>query len=214
MELVSAQAETYAAAYTTPLDALLQELHDHTLSQHPHAHMLSGAVQGKFLEFFSTAIAPTNILEIGTFTGFSALCLAKGLQHDGELHTIEIREEDALTATRFFNRSFYAAQIKLHLGNALDIIPSIDMLWDLVFIDADKVNYIEYYELTLQRLRPGGWIIADNVLFHGQVLESPVKGKNALAIHQFNEYVKNDDRVQQTLITVRDGLLFIKKKDQ
>jgi predicted O-methyltransferase YrrM len=214
MELVSAQAETYAAAYTTPLDALLQELHDHTLSQHPHAHMLSGAVQGKFLEFFSTAIAPTNILEIGTFTGFSALCLAKGLQHDGELHTIEIREEDALTATRFFNRSFYAAQIKLHLGNALDIIPSIDMLWDLVFIDADKVNYIEYYELTLQRLRPGGWIIADNVLFHGQVLESPVKGKNALAIHQFNEHVKNDDRVQQTLITVRDGLLFIKKKDQ
>jgi predicted O-methyltransferase YrrM len=214
MELVSAQAETYAAAYTTPLDALLKELHDHTLSQHPHAHMLSGAVQGKFLEFFSMAVAPTNILEVGTFTGFSALCLAKGLKRGGELHTIEIREEDALTATSFFNRSFYASQIKLHLGNALEIIPAIDMLWDLVFIDADKVNYIEYYELTLQRLQPGGWIIADNVLFHGQVLESPVKGKNALAIHQFNEHVKNDDRVQQTLITVRDGLLFIKKKDQ
>jgi len=214
MELVSAQAESYAVAFTTPLDALLQELHNHTLSQHPHAHMLSGAVQGKFLEFFSTAIAPTHILEVGTFTGFSALCLAKGLKPGGELHTIEIREEDANTASHFFNRSLHASQIKLHIGNALEIIPSIDKAWDLVFIDADKVNYIEYYELTLQRLQPGGWIIADNVLFHGQVLESPIKGKNAVAIHQFNEHVKNDDRVEQTLITVRDGLLIIKKKEQ
>ena len=214
MQLVSTQAESYAANFTSPLVPLLQELHDHTMLQHPHAHMLSGTVQGKFLEFFSMAIAPTHILEIGTFTGFSALCLAKGLQKGGELHSIELREEDANTATSYFNRSLYASQIILHLGNALQIIPTLDPEWDLVFIDADKVNYIEYYELTLQRLKPGGWIIADNVLFHGQVLEEVIKGKNALAIHQFNEHVKNDDRVEQTLVTVRDGLLFIKKKHQ
>lgn len=214
MELVSTKAESYAASFTSPLDTLLQELHDHTLSQHPQAHMLSGAVQGKFLEFFSTAIAPSKILEVGTFTGFSALCLAKGLKAGGELHTIEIREEDARTAASFFNRSLNASQIKLHLGNAIEIIPTLPHVWDLVFIDADKVNYIEYYELTLPRLQQGGWIIADNVLFHGQVLEETIKGKNAVAIHQFNQHVKNDDRVEQVLISLRDGLLFIKKKHQ
>jgi len=212
MELVSPQAELYAAYFTTPLDTLLQELHNHTLSHHQHAHMLSGVVQGKFLEFFSIAISPAKILEVGTFTGFSALCLAKGLVPGGELHTIEIRAEDANTAVSYFNRSLNAPQIKLHLGNAIEMIPMLNHAWDLVFIDADKVNYIEYYELTLQRLKPGGWIIADNVLFHGQVLEEEVKGKNALAIHHFNEHVKNDDRVEQALISLRDGLLFIKKK--
>jgi len=214
MEIVSIKAESYAASFTSPLDILLQELHDHTLAQHPQAHMLSGMVQGKFLEFFSTAIAPSRILEVGTFTGFSALCLAKGLKAGGELHTIEIREEDAHTAASFFNRSLYASQIKLHLGNAINIIPSLHHVWDLVFIDADKVNYIDYYELTLPRLQQGGWIIADNVLFHGQVLEKTIKGKNAVAIHQFNQHVKNDDRVEQVLISLRDGLLFIKKKHQ
>lgn len=214
MELVSTKAESYAASFTSPLDTLLQELHDHTLAQHPQAHMLSGAVQGKFLEFFSTAIAPSKILEVGTFTGFSALCLAKGLKAGGELHTIEIREEDAHTAASFFNRSLNASQIKLHLGNAIEIIPALQHVWDLVFIDADKVNYIEYYELTLPRLQQGGWIIADNVFFHGQVLEETIKGKNAVAIHQFNQHVKNDDRVEQVLISLRDGLLFIKKKHQ
>lgn len=214
MELVSTKAESYAASFTSPLDTLLQELHDHTLAQHPQAHMLSGAVQGKFLEFFSTAIAPSKILEVGTFTGFSALCLAKGLKAGGEIHTIEIREEDARTAASFFNRSLNASQIKLHLGNAIEIIPALPHVWDLVFIDADKVNYIEYYELTLPRLQQGGWIIADNVLFHGQVLEETIKGKNAVAIHQFNQHVKNDDRVEQVLISLRDGLLFIKKKHQ
>ncbi|MEX1203057.1 MAG: O-methyltransferase [Ferruginibacter sp.] len=212
MELVSPQAELYAAYISSPLDTLLQELYDHTLSQHKHAHLLSGAVQGKFLEFFSRAVSPTKILEVGTFTGFSALCLAKGLKPEGELHTIEIRDEDANIASSYFNRSLYASQIKLHLGNAIEIIPLLDHSWDLVFIDADKVNYIQYYELTLQQLKPGGWIIADNVLFHGQVLEDEVKGKNALAIHHFNEHVKKDDRVEQALISLRDGLLFIKKK--
>jgi len=127
------------------------------------------------------------------------------------LHTIELRQEDAATAQRYFNESTYAKMIQLHLGDALQVIPSLNEKWDLVFIDADKVNYINYYELTLPKLKSGGWIIADNVLFHGQVLEEEVKGKNALAIQAFNDHVKNDSRVEQVLLTVRDGLMLIKK---
>jgi len=146
----------------------------HTL--HPHAHMLSGDTQGKLLQFLSMMLKPSKILEVGTFTGFSALSLAKGLQADGMLHTIEIRTDDARVAQQYFDKSVYGKQIQLHLGNALEIIPSLDEQWDLVFIDADKVNYIQYYELTLPRLNAGGIIIADNVLFHGQVMESEVIG--------------------------------------
>jgi caffeoyl-CoA O-methyltransferase len=156
-------------------------------------------------------IHPEKILEIGTFTGFSALCLVKGLQKQGRLHTIELRTEDAATAQRYFNESAYANNIQLHVGDALQLIPTIAEQWDLVFIDADKVNYINYYELTLPRLKPGGWIIADNILFHGQVLQEEIKGKNAQAIQAFNEHIKKDPRVEQVLLTVRDGLMIIKK---
>ena len=211
MELVNDKAEAYAKLYSTPHDALLQKLINETNSKHPHAHMLSSETQGKLLEFISQMLKPSKILEVGTFTGFSALCLAKGLVPGGILHSIELRPDDAATAQQYFDLSEYANQIQLHLGDAQKIIPALQELWDIVFIDADKVNYIEYYELTLQRLKPGGWIIADNVLFHGQVLEDEVKGKNAIAIHHFNEHIKNDDRVQQVMLTVRDGLTLIKK---
>jgi caffeoyl-CoA O-methyltransferase len=211
MQLVYEKAESYALRFTTPQDLLLQHIETDTLSTHAHAHMLSGAIQGRFLQFISEMLKPSKILEIGTFTGFSALCLAKGLQQGGMLHTIELREEDAAIAQQYFSSSSVAVSISLHVGNALDIIPSIDEEWDLVFIDADKVNYINYYELTLPKLKPNGWIIADNVLFHGQVLEEEIKGKNALAIHAFNEHVKKDERVEQVMLTVRDGLMLIKK---
>ena len=127
------------------------------------------------------------------------------------LHTIELRAEDAATAQQYFETSGYAKSIQLHLGDALTIVPTLQEEWDLVFIDADKVNYINYYELTLPRLKKGGLLIADNVLFHGQVLQDEIKGKNAVAIHAFNKHVKNDQRVEQILLTVRDGLLLIKK---
>jgi predicted O-methyltransferase YrrM len=211
MELVNELAEQYAQEFSTAPTALLQKIVDDTLSKHPHAQMLSSSTQGKFLEMISKMIQPRNILEVGTFTGFSALCLAGGLTEDGTLHTIEVREEDAITASRYFDESPLGAKIILHTGDARSIIPTLKESWDLVFIDADKVSYIEYYELTLQRLKPGGWIIADNVLFHGQVLQDEIKGKNAKAIHAFNEHVKNDARVEQVLLTVRDGLLIIKK---
>ncbi len=212
MELINSLAENYADRYTSPSDPLLDEVISSTISAHPHAHMMSSRLQGKFLEFFSTLLKPARILEIGTFTGLSALCMAKGMQPDGKLHTIELREEDGLTAAENFKRSKYNERIILHIGNALDIIPLLDETWDLVFIDADKTGYIEYYDLVLPRLRQGGVVIADNVLFHGQVLEQPIKGKSAKAIHLFNEYVRNDQRVEQVVLTVRDGLMLIVKK--
>jgi len=212
MELINKKAEQYAKQYTSPLDELLQEVEDATLSGHPHAQMLSGHVQGKVLEMFSRMVNPARVLEIGTFTGFSAMCLAKGLQEGGQLHTIEIRTEDAATANNYFKKAGLGNIIELHIGNALEIIPALKETWDLVFIDADKVNYIKYYELTLPMVKKGGWILADNVLFHGEVLEDTIKGKNAIAIQAFNEYIKNDDRVQQVMLTIRDGLLLIQKK--
>jgi predicted O-methyltransferase YrrM len=157
-------------------------------------------------------IRPGKILEIGTFTGYSALCLAKGLAPGGELHTIEISKEEAALSRRYFSKSLQSKQIILHEGNALDIIPALDDTWDLVFIDADKVNYINYYELTLPRLKQGGFIIADNVLFHGEVLDENITGKNAKAIHAFNKHIAGDERIQHVMVTVRDGLMLVQKK--
>jgi predicted O-methyltransferase YrrM len=212
MEMISHIVENYAKKNTTLLDEVTGEIEAHTLANHPHAQMLSGHVQGKVLEMISRMICPDKVLEIGTFTGFSALCLAKGLRPEGKLHTIELRDDDAQTAKKYFKKAGAENKIELHVGDALQIIPTLNETWDLVFIDADKVNYIAYYELTLPRIKKGGWILADNVLFHGEVLEENVKGKNAKAIQAFNEHVKNDDRVQQVMLTIRDGLLLIQKK--
>lgn len=212
LELINALAQSYAEKITSPEDDLLREVNETTRATHSHAQMLSGHVQGKFLELLSRLIQPRRILEIGTFTGYSALCLAKGLLRDGLLHTIDVSEKDAATAKANFNRSNESGKIILHVGNALDIIPGLGETWDLVFIDADKVNYTEYYKLVVPAVREGGLIVADNVLFHGEVLEEPPTGKNARAIRAFNDFVQQDDRVEQILVTVRDGLLLIRKK--
>jgi predicted O-methyltransferase YrrM len=211
-EIISQIVNDYALRFSSPTDALLKEVEQFTNENHHDPGMLSGPLQGKFLEIFSRIIQPEAILEIGTFTGYSALCLAKGLTENGELHTIELREKEALIAKKFFAKSLQHAQIILHQGNALEIIPTIMKEWDLVFIDADKAGYIDYYELTLPRLKKNGIILVDNVLFHGQVLEENLKGKNAKAIHAFNEYVSKDERVMQVVLTVRDGLMLIIKK--
>ncbi len=213
MDIVNPLAEAYANLITSDEDALLQEINTQTSLKHPKAHMLSGKLQGQFLTFMSKMLQPKYILEIGTFTGYSALCLAKGLQPGGELHTIELRESDAETAKSYFNQSFQKNEIHLHIGYALDIIPELPHFWDLVFIDADKTGYIDYYELLLPRLSPKGVIIADNMLFHGQVLETPLKGKNAIAIDAFNKHIAKDSRTEQVLLPFRDGLLLIKKKE-
>ena len=174
--------------------------------------MLSGPLQGKVLEMMSVLLRPRRILEIGTFMGYSALCLAEGLVEGGRLHTIELRDEDASRAEAYFRRANREDRIILHRGNALAIIPALDEVWDIVFIDADKVGYAEYYKLVLPRVRPGGLIIADNVLFHGQVLGERVEGKSAKAIQAFNELVGADETVDKVMLTIRDGLFFIRKK--
>jgi len=211
MELVNQQVEEYAKQHTSLLDDVLHEIEVHTLAHHAHAKMLSGHVQGKLLEMISKMTRPARILEIGTFTGFSALCLVKGLQPGGILHTIELREEDAATAEKYFEKAGQANNIRLHRGDALQIIPKLGETWDLIFIDADKLNYINYYELTLPMLRQGGWILADNVLFHGEIFREPVSGKNAKAILAFNEHLAADKRVEHVMLTVRDGLSLIQK---
>ncbi|MEJ7589429.1 MAG: class I SAM-dependent methyltransferase [Ferruginibacter sp.] len=211
MELINGLAEKYAALFSSPEEQLVHNVSEYTKRTHGNAHMLSGHLQGIFLTIISTLLQPHRILEIGTFTGYSALCLAKGLQEGGLLHTIELREEDARTANGFFRQSVHTEKIILHTGNAKDIIPLLKESWDIVFIDADKTGYIDYYELILPAVKQNGLIIADNVLFHGQVLEENITGKNALAIHDFNLHVKKDARVEQLLLTLRDGLLIIRK---
>ncbi len=212
IELINAAAEQYADMFTSDEDELLQTINDYTTKNHPQAHMLSGKVQGQFLAVLSQLLQPSRILEVGTFTGYSALCLAKGLQPQGKLFTIELREQDAALAQSFFNKSLHASQIVQLTGNALEIIPTLKEIWDIVFIDADKTGYIDYYELILPSVKKNGVIIADNVLFHGQVLQQPISGKNAVAINNFNLHVKADNRVQQVVLTMRDGISIIRKK--
>jgi predicted O-methyltransferase YrrM len=212
MHLIHPLVQSYAERFTTPEDSVLQAVAASTIQSHAQAHMLSGHVQGTFLQIISEMMQPRCILEIGTFTGYSAICLSKGLCQGGLLHTIELREEDAKIAKENFNLAGVQDKVILHTGNALEIIPTLDEQWDLVFIDADKTGYIQYYELVLPRLRKGGIILADNVLFHGKVLESVVEGKSAKAIQAFNEHVLQDNTVEKVMLTIRDGLLMIIKK--
>ena len=212
VKLVDSRIEQYAQHFTSPENEILLQVNNQTVQHHVQAHMLVGHVQGRFLSFISNIIQPKYVLEIGTFTGYSALCLAEGLLSDGELHTIELRENEAETALENFRLAKKDKAITLHRGNALEIIPTLPHFWDLVFIDADKPGYIQYYEMIVPRLSHRGVILADNVFFHGQVLAEPVTGKNARAIEAFNRHVANDTRVEQVMLTIRDGLLMIKKK--
>ncbi|MGZ8539241.1 MAG: O-methyltransferase [Chitinophagaceae bacterium] len=211
MDLIHPRVQVYAETLSSPADGLLKEIADFTKENHPEHHMLSGHLQGKLLEMISFMIRPRRILEIGTFTGYSALSLAKGLTADGQLHTIELRENDALTAKGFFNRSSFAEQIILHTGNALDIVPFLTESWDLVFIDADKVSYIEYFKNVLPQVKQNGFILADNIFFHGEVLADEVKGKSAKAIQEFNGFIRERNDIDKMVITLRDGLYLMRK---
>jgi caffeoyl-CoA O-methyltransferase len=211
LELINPKVHEYAEQFSSPEDALLKEINDWTVNNHPEQQMLSGHLQGKVLEAISWMVRPRRILEIGTFTGYSALCLAKGLTDDGELHTIELREQDATRAKTWFDRSSFASRIILHTGNALNIIPRLEETWDLVFIDADKPAYIEYFNLVLPKVRQNGFILADNIFFHGEALEDKPKGKSGQGIKAFNEFIKGRKDIEKVILTLRDGLYLVRK---
>lgn len=210
--MINPLVQEYAEKFSSAEDALLHEVADYTIKNHPEHQMLSGHLQGKFLEMASMMIRPRRILEIGTFTGYSALCLAKGLTDDGVLHTIELREKDAGTAKGFFDRSLYKEKIILHTGDAKKIVSKVDETYDLVFIDADKSGYIEYFNLIFPKVRKNGFIFADNIFFHGQAIEIEASGKNAKAIKAFNEFIFNRTDIEKMILTLRDGLYLIRKK--
>jgi predicted O-methyltransferase YrrM len=212
MDFINPLANHYTEAYSNATPSYLKSLYEETLATHEHGHLQSSWTQGGFLSFISKMLAPTHILEIGSFTGFSALCLAEGLTSNGELHTIELREEDAQKVKAAFYINSRSKQLHIHVGDAKEIISTLHKKWDLVFIDADKTSYIEYYNMVLPLLNDKGIIIVDNVLFHGEVLEESIKGKSAKAIQAFNEYVLLDQKTEQVMLTIRDGLTLIRKK--
>jgi len=197
--------------HTTDENELLKELYRETHVKIYHPRMLSGHLQGKILKMLSHMIAPYRILEIGTYTGYSALCLAEGLLPGGLLHTIEINDELEEFIRLYINRSSHASKIKLHIGNAINIIPSLDDTFDLVFIDGDKREYLDYYHAVFSKVRQGGFIIADNVLWNGKVLNPNENDEFTKSIREFNDYVHYDTRVENVMLPIRDGMMILRK---
>ena len=212
MELLHPAAEAYVSRYSTAEDPLLAQIAREAAAAHAQPHMLSGHVQGRFLELISQLLQPRRGLENGTMVGPGYRPYARGMATDGKLYTIEKRPGDAIQARHNFERAGLQHRIELLEGDALELLPQLEETWDLVFLDADKVNYAAYYRLVIPRLRKGGLLLADNVLFHGQVLETPLKGKNAQAIQSFNDLVAADPEVEKVMLTLRDGLFLIRKK--
>lgn len=211
MEFIQKDLLAYCENFSDEENDLLKELNRQTHIKISQSRMLSGHLQGRFLSFVSKLINPSYVLEIGTYTGYSALCLAEGLKKDGKLFTIDPNEETNLFAKQYFEKSAYKQNIELIEANAQLIIPSLNYNWDLVFIDADKKNYSLYYDLIIDKLKSGAVIIADNVLWSGKVLDKD-KDKDTQAIDDFNKKIKNDNRVEKVLLPIRDGLQLLRKK--
>ncbi|MBL7831718.1 MAG: class I SAM-dependent methyltransferase, partial [Saprospiraceae bacterium] len=197
-------------AFSSPESSLLTELTRQTHLRTLLPNMLSGHIQGAFLSMISKMMTPNRILEIGTFTGYASLCLAEGLAEKGVLHTIEVNEELEPFILNFFSKSLFAQQIKLHIGDAKEIISSLNEIFDLVFIDAAKLEYSAYYDLVFPSVKIGGYIIADNVLWSGKVINEK-HDKDTAAIHSFNDKVNKDSRVENYILPLRDGLNIIRK---
>ena len=210
MEFISEEINSYSLNHTEAEAELLAELNRETWANVMTPRMLSGHLQGRVLSMFSKMIQPENIIEIGTYTGYSALCMAEGLKNEGILHTLDINEEYTSIAKRYFNRSKYSKNIKQHLGNALDIIPKLECNFQLAFIDADKENYSAYFDLIIDKMDLYGYIIADNVLWSGKVTKEK-KDKETTALDLYNKKVLADPRVETVLLPIRDGLMVSRK---
>ena len=213
MKFLADGIEAYSEAHTEPENILLQKLNRETHANVLNPRMLSGHLQGRFLSMLSRMIRPESILEIGTYTGYSALCLCEGLAKDGKLVTIDINEELETLTRSFFDHSPFSANIDYRIGNALQIIPLLEQTFDIAFIDADKINYISYFNLCLGKVREGGFIIADNVLWSGKVTQPETRktDRDTQLLMEFNRMVHEDPRVSNVLLPIRDGLMILQK---
>ncbi|OJJ19039.1 methyltransferase [marine bacterium AO1-C] len=213
MDFIDSSINEYAEAHSKPESELLARLNRETHTKVLAPRMLSGHLQGRILAMFAKMLQPKNILEIGTYTGYSAICLAEGLDSGGKIYTVDINEELEDIARRYFEEAGIAQQVDFRIGNALEIIPTLDVTFDLVFIDADKISYAQYFDMVIDKMAKNGIIIADNVLWSGKVAQEISKqDKDTLAIDNFNKKVHADDRVENVLFPVRDGLMILRKK--
>lgn len=213
MHFIPEDLDDYVVSHSENEPELLQELNRETYQKILQPRMLSGQYQGRILSMFSKLVNPKNILEIGTYTGYSALCLAEGMQSNGVLHTIDVNEELVDFQRKYFDKSGYGKQIHQYLGNALEIIPKLDTTFDLVFIDADKENYSNYFNVIIDKLNTGGIIISDNVLWSGKVLETTFKKDDTStpALIEYNALLKKDKRIETVVLPIRDGLTISRK---
>lgn len=213
MDFLPEAIENYVLKNTEKEPTVLQELNRETWEKVLIPRMLSGHLQGRILSMLSHMIQPEIVLEIGTYTGYSAICLAEGLQDGGKIHTIDINEELEFMVNTYIEKAGLKNTIINYIGDAIDIIPSLTEPFDLVFIDADKTNYSNYYDLVFDQVKPGGYIIADNVLWSGKIVEpTATLDADTLALMAYSEKVNNDNRVQNVLFPVRDGLMIVRKK--
>jgi caffeoyl-CoA O-methyltransferase len=206
MDFLDKKLEEYVVEHTSKESDLLSALHRETYMKVLQPRMLSGHFQGRVLSMISKMIQPKRILELGTYTGYSALCLAEGLRADGHLHTIDKNEEREDFVQSFIDRSNFKNSITQHIGKALEIIPTLNEAWDIVFIDADKKNYINYYNLILPQLKTGSYILADNILWSGKVVDEKANDMDTVLLREFNQRMTEDSRIENVLLPIRDGI--------
>jgi len=211
MEFLPPEIDDYAGLFTAPPSPLLERIERETWQQVLMPRMCSGHQQGRFLSLISKLVGPRRILEVGTYTGYSALCMAEGLAPDGRLVTLDVNAELETRVRGYFADSLYAAQLDFRVGDARELIPQLDETWDLVFLDADKENYITYYEMVVDRVRPGGLILADNVLWSGKVADPSISDHETDALRAYNAHVAADPRVEHQLLPFRDGIMVARK---
>jgi len=212
MEFLDPKIEQYVSDHTEKESDILYQLYRETWQKVINPRMLAGNIQGRIISMLSHMIQPKSILEVGTYTGYSAICWAEGLAENGKVHSIDINEELEPLVTRFFEKAGVNHLVKRYYGNAMDHIPTMKQEWDIVFLDADKSNYLNYYNMVIDQVRPGGYIIADNVLWSGKVIEDPATfDEDTKAIDAYNKYTQEDERVQSVLFPVRDGIMISRK---
>lgn len=207
-EFIHPDIDRYSEEHTSPETDMMAQLNRWTHVKMARPRMLSGAYQGKLLEILSAMVQPSNVLEIGAYVGYSAICLAKGLQPNGKLHTIEVDEELEDIILKAVGDAGLSDKIELHIGNALEILPTLNQMFDLVFIDADKINYKNYYDMVIPMVRQGGIVVLDNILWSGKVVYPQPKGdKETAVLKELNDYIQSDPRVENILLPIRDGLM-------